>query len=36
VNRLVHFVTEDIEADLGKFERGVKREIEKMEVEDEV
>jgi hypothetical protein len=34
--RLTHFISEGIEEDLGKFESGVKKEIEKLEVEDEV
>ena len=33
---IVHFISEGIEEDLGKFESGVKKEIEKLEVEDEV
>jgi predicted methyltransferase MtxX (methanogen marker protein 4) len=33
---IVHFISEGIEEDLGRFERGVKREIQKLEVENEV
>jgi len=33
---IVHFISEEIEENLGRFERGIKREIEKWEVKNEV
>jgi len=36
VKEVIHFISEEIEMDFGRFERGIKKEIEKWEVKDEV